>query len=68
VGGVLRIANTIRNPLLDTKQILEKAIHDNTQGVVRFSLVTSGHKLNEEEVDKVCQTVQKIKHKQREPI
>ncbi|MDR1255240.1 MAG: biotin synthase BioB [Puniceicoccales bacterium] len=50
-------------PLLDTKQILEKAVHDNTQGVVRFSLVTSGRKLNEEEVDKMCKTVRTIKHK-----
>jgi phosphoribosylformimino-5-aminoimidazole carboxamide ribonucleotide (ProFAR) isomerase len=47
---------------LDTKQILEKALHDNTQGVVRFSLVASGCKLNEEEIDKTCQTIRTIKH------
>jgi biotin synthase len=54
--------------LLNTKQILEKAIPNNIQGVVYFSLVTSGRKLNEEEIDKMCQTIRTIKHKQREQI
>lgn len=47
--------------LLDTKTIVESAKQNYEQGVLRYSIVTSGKRLTSRELDQVCQTVQKIK-------
>lgn len=50
-------------PLLTTEEILEQAKHNQHQGVLRYSIVTSGKKLSNEEVEKMCLTVQEIRTK-----
>ncbi|MEG1315425.1 MAG: biotin synthase BioB [Anaerovoracaceae bacterium] len=50
-------------PLLTTEEILEQAKHSQQQGVLRYSIVTSGKKLSKEEVEKMCLTIQEIRTK-----
>lgn len=40
--------------LLPTEECLRQALYNENQGIRRFSLVTSGRKLNKRELDKVC--------------
>lgn len=47
-------------PLLSEKTVTESARSNYSQGVHRFSIVTSGKKLSEEEVDVVCQIYEKL--------
>jgi len=47
-------------PLMDSDEILKAAKHNDTAGVQRFSPVTSGRKLNEDEVDSLCKSIQAI--------
>lgn len=44
-------------PLLDTEEIVKEARKNKEQGVLRYSIVTSGRKLSNKEVDKVCQSI-----------
>ena len=48
-------------PLLDTKEILEQAKYNDDRGVLRYSIVTSGEKLNDDEVDKACESIKAIR-------
>ncbi len=48
-------------PLLSVSDIVSEATHNEKQGVLRFSIVTSGKKLSGPEVDGVCESVRAIK-------
>lgn len=48
-------------PLLPASDIAREAKRNEEQGVVRFSIVTSGRKLTDSEVDSVCGSVREIK-------
>ncbi len=48
-------------PLLDTAELVEGARHNKEQGVLRYSLVTSGRALSDEEVDKICESIKAIR-------
>ncbi len=48
-------------PLLETEQIFKEAKHNADKNVKRFAIVTSGKKLTDEEIDKVCQSYKAIK-------
>lgn len=47
-------------PLLESEKIVEAAKYSAEQGVMRFSLVTSGKRLADWEVDKACAIIQEI--------
>lgn len=48
-------------PLLSTDDIFTQAKYNDKNGVLRFSIVTSGKTLNEQELDAVCESVQIIR-------
>ncbi len=48
-------------PLLGTKELVHQAKHNASQGVLRYSIVTSGKQLSKNEVDRVCQSIKAIK-------
>ncbi len=48
-------------PLLSTEELLESARHNAKQGVLRYSIVTSGKKLSDREVEQVCESIREIK-------
>lgn len=48
-------------PLLSTEQLLEGARHNKEQGVLRYSIVTSGKRLSDAEVDAVCESIRAIR-------
>lgn len=48
-------------PLLDTEALLKGAKYNDARGVLRYSIVTSGRKLSDREVDQVCQSIRAIK-------
>lgn len=48
-------------PLLSAEEITAQAKLNDSQGVLRYSIVTSGRRLTHEEVDKMCEAVRKIK-------
>lgn len=48
-------------PLLSTGELLAGAKHNEKQGVLRYSIVTSGRCLSGQEVDQVCESIRKIK-------
>jgi len=50
-------------PLIDETQITQKAIQLAESGATRFSIVTSGFKLNQQEIDTICKAVSIIKEK-----
>jgi len=47
-------------PLKDTDEIMKVASHNNDRKVPRFSLVTSGHSLNADEVEKAADSIRYI--------
>jgi len=47
--------------LLDSEDIINQAIYNENKGVLRYSIVTSGRKLDDAEVEKVCESVKDIK-------
>lgn len=47
--------------LLSTKQLLEQARRDDERGALRFSIVTSGKRLSDLEVEQVCESIRAIK-------
>ena len=49
-------------PLLSFKEIFEKAEHDFSEGAVHYGIVTSGKNLNDDEVEKICYAIRKIKN------
>lgn len=48
-------------PLLGTEAILKEAKHDDEGGVKHYGIVTSGKKLNDAEIDQLCETVRDIR-------
>lgn len=48
-------------PLLSTEEIVAEAEKNARQGVLRYSIVTSGKKLSDKEVDQVCESIREIK-------
>ena len=48
-------------PLLDTKRLLEGARYNDAKGVLRYSIVTSGKRLTDREIDQVCESIRTIK-------
>ena len=48
-------------PLLSVEELVERAKHNAQQGVLRYSIVTSGKRLSEQEVDQVCESIRRIK-------
>lgn len=43
--------------LLDSSKIIERAIYNRSKGVKRFSIVTSGRKLCDTDIEKICQVI-----------
>lgn len=50
-------------PLLDKEEIVVQAKCNHEQGVLRYSIVTSGKRLSDREVDEMCEAVRAIKEK-----
>ena len=48
-------------PLLSADEIVAQAKLNDSQGILRYSIVTSGRRLTDEEVDKMCEAVRRIK-------
>ncbi len=48
-------------PLLSTQELLEDARSNAQQGVLRYSIVTSGRRLSEEEVEQACESIRRIR-------
>lgn len=48
-------------PLLSTEKLLEGARHNDAQGVLRYSIVTSGKRLSDQEIEKVCESIRAIR-------
>lgn len=48
-------------PLLGTEELLEGAKYNADRGVLRYSIVTSGRRLSDAEVEQVCGSIRKIK-------
>ena len=48
-------------PLLDLETIKEDAKYNDEKGVLRYSVVTSGKRLSDKEVDTLCEVYEKIK-------
>ncbi len=47
-------------PLLPAEEILEQARKNAEQGVLRYSIVTSGKRLSDDEIDLMCEAVRQI--------
>ena len=48
-------------PLLSTEELVKGAAENKRQGVLRYSIVTSGRKLSHREVDQVCESIRAIR-------
>lgn len=53
--------NAAEYPLLPAEEIIARAKLNHQQGVLRYSIVTSGKRLSDDEVDKMCEVVRKIR-------
>ena len=66
-GGTVNIGDpsgkTDMRKMLSKEEIVSQARIDHEQGVLRYSIVTSGKRLSDEEVDAMCETVREIKEK-----
>ena len=49
------------HPLLDCKNLLKEAIYNRDKGILRYSVVTSGKNLVEDELESVCNSYSKIR-------
>lgn len=50
-------------PLLDTEEIVRQARYNADCGVLRYSIVTSGRCLNDDEIRQMCEAIREIKEK-----
>lgn len=50
-------------PLLGTEEIVKEADYNQKKGVLRFSIVTSGKRLTDKEVEQVCESFRVIKER-----
>lgn len=48
-------------PLLSTEEILRQARYNADRGVLRYSIVTSGKRLSDSEVDRVCESIRAVR-------
>lgn len=48
-------------PLLSTEKIVEQAKHNAERGVLRYSIVTSGRRLSEAEIQQVCESIRAVR-------
>lgn len=48
-------------PLLSAEELVKGAAENKRQGVLRYSIVTSGRKLSDREVDQVCESIRAIR-------
>lgn len=48
-------------PLLSTEELVAGARHNAAQGVLRYSIVTSGKRLSEKEIEQACESIRRIK-------
>lgn len=48
-------------PLLGADEIVEQAKINDSQGVLRYSIVTSGKRLSNDEADKMCEAIRQIR-------
>lgn len=48
-------------PLLETEELVRQAQYNWERGVPRYSIVTSGKRLNSREVEQVCESIREIK-------
>ena len=48
-------------PLLSSKELVGQAKYNAGQGVLRYSIVTSGKKLSDREIDQVCKSIREIR-------
>lgn len=48
-------------PLLSQEAIVQEALKNQAQGVLRFSIVTSGKRLSQKEVEVLCRVIQRIR-------
>ncbi|MEG1846038.1 MAG: biotin synthase BioB [Oscillospiraceae bacterium] len=53
--------NAEEYPLLTSDEIVKAAKQNAKQGVLRYSIVTSGKRLSDDEIDEMCEAVKKIK-------
>lgn len=54
-------ADIAEYPLLSTEEIVKHAKENYQQGVLRYSIVTSGKKLTDDEIDKMCAAITEIR-------
>lgn len=54
--------NTEVYPLLSTETLVKDATHHKNKKVRRYSIVTSGKKLSDNEIDKICKSYEMIKN------
>lgn len=47
-------------PLLDKDKTVKQAVYNEKEGILRYSIVTSGKKLSDLEVDRMCETLKEI--------
>lgn len=59
--SVLYKTKVVQYPLLDTNEFVVQAKYNDERGVLRYSIVTSGKKLQDEELNKVCESIKAIK-------
>lgn len=52
-------------PLMETERLVQAAIHNEKAGILRFSIVTSGKKLSDSEVDQICESIDSIRNKSK---
>lgn len=50
-------------PLISSEKIIKEACHNQKKGALRFSIVTSGKRLSDEEVNRLCQTYQAMRER-----
>ncbi|MCI8484902.1 MAG: biotin synthase BioB [Lachnospiraceae bacterium] len=48
-------------PLLGTQELIRQAEYNRERGVPRYSIVTSGKRLNQKEVEQVCESIREIR-------
>lgn len=54
-------AGAVQYPLLPAEDIAAQAKINEEQGVLRYSIVTSGKRLSDGEIDRMCEAVQRVK-------
>lgn len=52
--------NVDEYPLLSSNQLIEDAVYNHNKGILRYSIVTSGRYLSDEEIHDICENYKKI--------